>query len=129
MWQVVLISVLPLVVRKDNSKGLVQTELQLSPWSSRTNLWFNLEKVNVELGAFFTAPGCVQIMSFRGFLVSSETGWEGLPKEGMEFPSLGVFKSHLHVILNNELWVALPEQGLVFQNSCGHSEHNFPRMG
>lgn len=64
MWQVVLISVLPLVVRKDNSKGLVQTELQLSPWSSRTNLWFNLEKVNVELSAFFTAPGCVQINVF-----------------------------------------------------------------
>lgn len=54
-------SVLSPCVRKDNSKGLVQTVpmLQLSPWSSRTNLWFNLENVNVELGAFFTVPGCV----------------------------------------------------------------------
>lgn len=48
-------SVLSHCVRRDNSKGLVQTVqmLQLSPWSSRTNLQFNLENVNKELTVLF----------------------------------------------------------------------------
>lgn len=59
-------------------------------------------------------------MSCRGFLVTWETGWEGLPRGVVEF-SFQVFKSHLDEILDSQLWVALPEQGLVFQNSCSRS--------
>lgn len=54
-------SVLSPCVRKDNGKDLVQTVpmLQLSPWSSRTNLWFNLENVNVNSVLFSSASGYV----------------------------------------------------------------------
>lgn len=71
-------SVLSPCVRKDNSKGLVQTVpmLQLSPRSSTTNLWFNLENVNGNSVLFFLLLDmCLSVeiwMSCRGFLVTGE---------------------------------------------------------
>ena len=43
--------------------------------------------------------------------------WDGLPREGVESPSLEIFKTQLDVVLDNLLKVTLLEQGLDWMTS------------
>lgn len=45
------------------------------------------------------------------FTVSVAKHWHGLPSEAVESPSLEVFKSHLAMVLGNQLYVTLLERG------------------
>jgi len=46
------------------------------------------------------------------FVVRVPQPWSGLPREAEKSPFLEIRKSHLGMVLGNQLWVALLEQGV-----------------